>query len=45
MEKFRCQVCGRFIKYNEIPKNVEVDFTPDTEFTIEKTLFTHNHCL
>lgn len=44
-KKIRCEVCGRFIGYNEMPENVKIDFTPDTEFTIEETLFTHNHCL
>ena len=44
-EIFRCQVCGKFIGYGEIPENVKVDFTPDTEFTTEETVFTHKHCL
>lgn len=43
---FRCSVCGKFISYSEIDKNeVKVEFTPDTEYTIEETVFTHLHCL
>ena len=43
-EIFRCQKCGKFIGYNEIPSKVKVDFTFDTKVTVEETLFTHNAC-
>ena len=43
---FRCDVCGKFISYKEIDDDeVENKFTPDSEFTIEETLFTHKKCL
>lgn len=37
----RCRNCGRFIK---LDKTVKVKFTPDTEFTYEKTEFLHENC-
>lgn len=43
---FRCSVCGKFISYSEIDKNeVKVEYTPDTEYSVEETVFTHLHCL
>ena len=43
---FRCQICGKFISYNEIDKGeIKVEYTPDTEYTVESTEFTHLHCL
>lgn len=43
---FRCSVCGKFISYSEIDKNeVKVEYTPDTEYTVEETVFAHLHCL
>ena len=43
---FRCQKCGKFISYKEIDEGkVKVDYTPDTEYTIECTEFAHLHCL
>lgn len=43
---FRCSVCGKFISYSEIDNNeVKVKYTPDTEYTVEETVFTHLHCL
>lgn len=45
-EIFRCDICNKFISYKELDnKEVKVDFVPDTEFTIEKTTFTHKKCL
>lgn len=42
---FRCTICGKFISYNEINKNkIRVEHTPDTEFTVENTEFTHWSC-
>ena len=41
----RCDICGKFIRYSDIPDLVIVDFTPDTEYTKEETLFTHIKCL
>jgi hypothetical protein len=41
----RCEVCGKFISYAEIENDlVTVDYTPDTEHTIECTEFTHIKC-
>ena len=43
---FRCSVCGKFISCSEIDKNeIKVEYTPDTEYTVEETVFTHLHCL
>ena len=38
----KCYVCGQFIGYYE---KYQVDFTPDSEFTIEQTIITHDKCL
>ena len=41
----KCNICGKFIGYSEFENDgVQVDFTPDTEYTIEKTTFTHKKC-
>jgi len=43
---FRCQKCGKFISYKEIDEGkIKVDYTPDTEYTVECTEFIHLHCL
>ena len=43
--EFRCTICGRYISYSDIEKNkVKINFTPDTQFTIEKTEMTHKKC-
>ena len=42
--KIRCKVCGKFIGNNEIPDKVIIKFTPDTQFTVENTEFTHKKC-
>jgi len=42
---FKCAVCGKFIAYKDIPNKVKIDFTPDSEYTAEETIFTHLHCL
>ena len=44
MYKIKCNICGKFIKYKEIPGNVEIKYIPDTEYTIEETIFIHNKC-
>lgn len=38
----RCDVCGKFIGYNITEVNIE--FIPDTNYTIEETIFTHKKC-
>jgi len=46
MNHIRCEVCGKFISYKELDKNqIIIDFTPDTEYTTEQTLFTHKKCI
>ena len=43
--EFRCTICGRYVSYDDIEnKEVKIDFTPDTEFTTEKTEMTHCSC-
>ena len=42
---FKCAVCSKFIAYDDIPRKVKIDFTPDTEYTTEATSFTHLHCI
>ena len=42
---FKCAVCSKFIAYDDIPRKVKIDFTPDTEYTTEAISFTHLHCL
>lgn len=42
---YKCSICGKFISYSDIEKDlITVDFTPDTEYTIEKTVMTHKLC-
>ena len=42
----RCSICGKFISYNDVDNGkAEVNFTPDTEYTIECTEFIHSDCL
>ena len=44
-KEFKCSICGKFISYKSIDKNlVSINYTPDTEITIEKTEFTHKKC-
>ena len=44
--EFRCYVCGKFIAYKDFDdNNVQVDFTPDTEFTVESYRYAHKPCL
>jgi hypothetical protein len=41
----RCIVCGKFIGDKEISNNeIETEFIPDTEFTIEEINYTHKKC-
>lgn len=43
--RVRCDICGRFISDKELDNNeIKVEFTPDTEFTVEKTSFIHKKC-
>ena len=43
--EYGCTVCGKYISYKDIPEKVEVEFTPDTEHTQERTEMTHKKCL
>jgi hypothetical protein len=45
MNTIKCSVCGKFISYSVILKEVIVEDIPDTPFTIEETKFTHKKCL
>ena len=41
----KCSVCGKFISYKDITlRRVKVDYTPDSEYTTEKTEFWHLKC-
>lgn len=41
----KCEICGRYIGASEFDRDeIIVDFTPDTEFTVEETIFTHKKC-
>lgn len=42
---FKCDVCGKWIAYDDIPDKVKTNFTPDSEYTTEAMSFTHLHCL
>lgn len=42
---FKCDVCGKFIAYDDIPDKVKTEFILDSEYTTEATCFTHLHCL
>ncbi len=42
---FKCDVCGKFISYDDIPGKVKTEFILDSEYTTETTSFTHLHCL
>ena len=40
--EFRCNICGRFIGYKE---RIDIQYTPDTEYTYEEYTYTHIKCL
>ena len=42
---FKCDVCGKWIAYDDIPDKVKTNHTVDSEWTTEATSFTHLHCL
>jgi hypothetical protein len=43
--KFKCYICGKYISYSDIKnKLVKVDYTADSEYTIEETVFAHLSC-
>lgn len=42
MNDRRCEICWKFIWYND---DCKVDYTPDTDLTIEEFKFTHKKCL
>lgn len=45
-DRCRCDVCGRFISQEEFSNgDIDIDFTPDTHFTVEKLEYTHKKCL
>ena len=42
----RCSICGRFVAFKEIENGeAVVEYTPDTETTIEQTNVYHKSCL
>jgi hypothetical protein len=44
--EFRCHVCGKFISYKDFDNsNVDIDYTPDTQFTVENYKYAHKPCL
>ncbi len=44
--EFRCCICGQFISYKDFDNlAVQIEYTPDTEFTVERYEYTHNYCL
>ena len=44
--EFRCHVCGKFISYKDFDNsNVHIDYTPDTQFTVESYKYAHKPCL
>ena len=40
----KCDVCGKFISYADIPDNVEQSYTPETEYTTEDIGMWHKEC-
>ena len=43
-KEYKCIVCGKYIAYKDIPDKVITKFTPDTEFTTERTEMWHKRC-
>ena len=42
---YRCEICGKYFSYKEIDNgNVEICFTPDTQYTEENVEFKHINC-
>ena len=42
----KCSVCGKFISYKDITlRRVKIDYTPDAEYTVEKTEFMCLSCM
>ncbi len=42
IDKERCNMCGKFIGYDF--KDINIEFTPDSYHTEEKTLYFHKAC-
>lgn len=43
--KFKCDICGKFIGYDEFDKNdIKIEFTPDTYYSVETIKFVHKKC-
>ena len=36
----RCEICGKFVSYDKVIS----EFTPDTDWSVEKTEFFHLEC-
>lgn len=46
IKSIKCEICGKFIGYKEIDDDkIIINYTPDSEYTIEKTDFTHKKCV
>ncbi len=42
---FNCTLCGKFIAYKDVEEGrVEVSYTPDIHFTVERMELTHKKC-
>jgi len=42
---FKCTVCGQWISYQDIIDNKVIqEFTPDTQYSIERCDMTHKKC-
>jgi hypothetical protein len=42
----RCAICGRFVAYGALADGTaETEFTPETEYTRERTEFFHRSCV
>ncbi len=43
---FKCTICGRYISYGDIMDDKVIhEFTPDTQYSIERVDMTHKKCI
>lgn len=40
----KCDICGKFIAYKDIPTKTNTYYTPETEYSTEKIEFVHLKC-
>lgn len=43
--KFKCDICGKFISYKELnDQKIDIKYIPDSHFTSESIKYSHKNC-